>query len=98
MFKRGGHNPLEPAQFGVPVLMGESYENFRDIVRKMLDANGIQIVKDEIELEVALKTLLTDRSAAKAMGERGRQVFEAQQGATARAVEAIIAMMQGARA
>jgi 3-deoxy-D-manno-octulosonic-acid transferase len=98
MFKRGGHNPLEPAQFGVPVLMGESYENFRDIVTKMLDANGIQIVKDEIELEVALKTLLTDRSAAKAMGERGRQVFEAQQGATARAVEAIIAMMQGAKA
>ena len=98
MFKRGGHNPLEPAQFGVPVLMGESYENFRDIVTKMLDANGIQIVKDEIELEVALKTLLTDRSAAKSMGERGRQVFEAQQGATARAVEAIIAMMQGARA
>lgn len=98
MFKRGGHNPLEPAQFGVPVLMGESYENFRDIVTKMLDANGIQIVKDEIELEVALKALLTDRSTANAMGSRGRQVFEAQQGATARAVEAIVAMIQGVNA
>lgn len=98
MFRRGGHNPLEPAQFGVPVLVGESYENFRDIVTKMLDANGIQIVKDEIELETALKALLTDRFAAKAMGERGRQVFEAQQGATARAVEAIVAIIHGAKA
>ena len=28
----GGHNPLEAAQFGVPVVMGPSYENFREIV------------------------------------------------------------------
>ena len=44
-------------------------------------------------LETELVRLLTDRDAAKAMGERGRQVFEEQQGATARAVEAIVAMV-----
>ncbi len=36
MMERGGHNPLEPAQFGVPVVMGPSYENFREIVGKMM--------------------------------------------------------------
>ena len=36
----GGHNPLEPAQFGVPVVMGESCENFREIVEAMRDAGG----------------------------------------------------------
>ena len=109
LVKRGGHNPLEPAQFGVPVVMGPHYENFRDIVAKMKAADAIRIVGmrptgDAIssrekavdlreELETAFVQLLTDREAARAMGERGRQVFEEQQGATGRAVEAIVAMV-----
>jgi 3-deoxy-D-manno-octulosonic-acid transferase len=92
LVKRGGHNPLEPAQFGVPVVMGPSFENFREIVSKMVDAGGIRIVKDEAELGTAFQELLTERETGRAMGERGRGVFEEQQGATARAVEAIVAM------
>jgi hypothetical protein len=38
--------------------------------------------------------MLKDREAAQAVGERGRHVFEEQQGATARAVEAIVAMVK----
>ena len=94
MMERGGHNPLEPAQFGVPVVMGPSYENFREIVGKMIEADGIEIVKDEVELEIAFERLLTDREAARAMGERGRRVFEEQQGATGRAVEALVGMVR----
>ena len=97
LVKRGGHNPLEPAQFGVPVVMGPSFENFRDIVAAMQEASGIRIVKDSDELEAALIELLANREQAKAMGERGRQVFERQQGATARTVMALAAMLQGAR-
>jgi 3-deoxy-D-manno-octulosonic-acid transferase len=93
MFPRGGHNPLEPAQFGVPVIMGPSYENFQDIVAKMLAANAICIAADEIELANALEHLLTDREAASAMGGRGRAVFEAEQGATARTVAAILPLV-----
>lgn len=91
---RGGHNPLEPAQFGVPVIMGPSFENFRDIVAKMREADAIRIVQDKDGLGTTLTELLTDREAARAMGERGRMVFEEQQGATARAVEAIVAMVR----
>ena len=91
---RGGHNPLEAARFGVPVVMGPSYENFRDIVAKMQAADGIRIVKDGAELQAAIVELLSDRHAAKAMGERGRQVFEQQQGATARTVEALVGLMR----
>jgi len=93
LVKRGGHNPLEPAQFGVPVVMGPSFENFREIVGKMIDADGIRIVKDEVELRNTFEELLTDRDSAKALGERGRQVFEQEQGATTRAVEAIIELV-----
>jgi 3-deoxy-D-manno-octulosonic-acid transferase len=94
LVRRGGHNPLEPAQFGVPVVMGPSFENFRDIVTKMQEADGIRIVRDKDELETALIELLTDREQAKAMGERGRRVFEQQQGATARAVEALVRLVR----
>jgi 3-deoxy-D-manno-octulosonic-acid transferase len=98
MVKRGGHNPLEPAQFGVPVMMGPSFENFRDIVAKMQAADGIRIVWDKDELENQLVEMLTDREASRAMGERGRRVFEQQQGATGRAVDAVVAMITGAAA
>ena len=94
LIKRGGHNPLEPAQFGVPVVMGPSFENFRDMVTKMQEAKGICLVKGVDQLEEVMVGMLRDREAARAMGERGRQVFEAQQGATARAVEAIVGMVR----
>jgi 3-deoxy-D-manno-octulosonic-acid transferase len=93
LVQRGGHNPLEPAQFGVPVVMGPSYENFRDVVGKMIAADGICIVQDKGELETALVELLTDREKARAMGERGRRVFEEQQGATGRAVAALVGLV-----
>ena len=92
--KRGGHNPLEPAQFGVPVVMGPSYENFRDIVLSMQKANAIRIVQNRDELHSVLAELLANPKAARAMGERGRSVFEKQQGATGRAIEAILATLQ----
>jgi 3-deoxy-D-manno-octulosonic-acid transferase len=94
LVRKGGHNPLEPAQFGVPVVMGLSYENFRDIVAKMQAADGIRIVQDKDELHVALVELLTDREKARAMGERGRRVFEEQQGATARTVEVLLRLVK----
>jgi 3-deoxy-D-manno-octulosonic-acid transferase len=93
---KGGHNPLEPAQFAVPVVMGPSYENFRDVVERMQRADGIRILKDAEELEPALIELLKDREMASAIGERGREVFEAQAGATKRTVDALLVLLQEA--
>jgi 3-deoxy-D-manno-octulosonic-acid transferase len=84
----GGHNPLEPAQFGVPIVMGPHYENFRAITEDLRVHGGIQITPRE-ELAQALVELLSDRSEAEAMGARARQVFEQQAGATGRSVRAI---------
>jgi 3-deoxy-D-manno-octulosonic-acid transferase len=95
MMARGGHNPLEPAQFAVPVVIGSSYQNFREIVGKLIDKNAIRIVNDEQQLEIAFEDLIKDPEQAKAIGERGRRVFEEQQGATKRTVEALVAMIQG---
>ncbi len=96
LVRKGGHNPLEPAQFGVPVVMGPSYENFRDVVQKLQEAGGIRMVRDGDELGVAVADLLLDPEQAKAMGARGRRVFEQQQGATGRSVKAIAVLIRGA--
>jgi 3-deoxy-D-manno-octulosonic-acid transferase len=88
----GGHNPLEPAQFGVPIVMGPHYANFRAITEDLRAHGAIRIVAKE-ELAGALVELLTDRSEAQAMGERARQVFEQQAGATGRCVDAIAELL-----
>lgn len=88
----GGHNPLEPAQFGVPVVMGDHYENFQAMVDDMLDEEALAVVHPG-ELEEILMGLLNDKAAATAMGERGRKAFEKRGGATGRTVAAITAVL-----
>jgi 3-deoxy-D-manno-octulosonic-acid transferase len=84
----GGHNPLEPAQFGVPIVMGPHYTNFRAITEDLLAHQALCISSAEV-LSATLIGLLRDPQAAKAMGARARQVFEQQAGATGRCMEAL---------
>lgn len=94
LVRKGGHNPLEPAQFGVPVVIGPSYENFRGVVEHMRDADGIRTVQNCDELGATLIELLQNRALANAIGQRGRSMFEAQAGATARTVEMLTALLE----
>jgi 3-deoxy-D-manno-octulosonic-acid transferase len=94
LVRKGGHNPLEAARFGVPVLMGPSYENFRDVVERMQAANGIALIEKEEVLDHALIRLLKNRETAAAIGECGRAVFDAQAGATARTIQALMALLR----
>ena len=84
----GGHNPLEPAQFAVPIVMGPHYVNFRAITDDLRAHDTLRIAAKE-ELAQVLIELLRDPGVALAMGHRARQVFEQQAGATARSVEAL---------
>ena len=85
---RGGHNPLEPAQFGVPIVMGPNYVNFRAITEDLRAHDALSITKKE-NLAATLIELLHDSGRAVAMGSRARQVFDQQAGATDRCVAAI---------
>jgi 3-deoxy-D-manno-octulosonic-acid transferase len=88
----GGHNPLEPAQFGVPIVMGPHFANFRAITEDLLAHQALRISTTEA-LAATLIGLLRDPQAATAMGARARQVFEQQAGATGRCVEALIELL-----
>jgi 3-deoxy-D-manno-octulosonic-acid transferase len=90
---KGGHSPLEPAQFGVPVVMGEHYENFRDVVRRMLGVSGIWIGNEQDVIGGIIR-MMCDEETAQGCGEAGRRVFEEQQGATGRVVEALVGLVR----
>ena len=94
---RGGHSPLEPAHFGVPVVMGSSYENFREVVGRMLAVDGMALVASGEDLERVMVELVGDRAKARAMGERGRVVCEEQMGATGRTVAALVELVGAGR-
>jgi 3-deoxy-D-manno-octulosonic-acid transferase len=88
LFPTGGHNPLEPAQFGAPIVMGPYYANFRAIAEDLRAHDALRMAPKE-ELAAAIDKLLSNPAIASAMGARARQVFEAQAGATDRTVKAI---------
>jgi 3-deoxy-D-manno-octulosonic-acid transferase len=88
LFPTGGHNPLEPAQFGVPIVMGPHYANFRAITDQLRKHDALRIATRE-ELAATLEALLTGRPEAEAMGARAKQVFYQQAGATERTLGAI---------
>jgi 3-deoxy-D-manno-octulosonic-acid transferase len=88
----GGHNPLEPAQFAVPVLMGPHSENFRDAVELLRGVDALRVV-ERAAVGEAIATLLADTNATAAMGARGKEAFEKQAGATQRAVDAVVRLL-----
>ncbi len=90
----GGHNPLEPAQFHVPVVMGPHYENFRAIVEQLKERDAIRILQQG-ELRHELIALFSDQAVAQAIGDRGFAVFSSEAGATARAVAALTEIVSG---
>lgn len=80
----GGHNLLEPASLGLPVLVGPHTFNSEDIARQFLAEGAAREVRDADMLAEAVINLLGDRAAGEAMGQRGRSVVEGNRGALAR--------------
>ena len=93
----GGHNPLEPAQFGVPIVMGPNYANFRAIVDELAAHNALRVAAEN-DLAAALVELLANHEDAHSMGERAREVFTRQAGATGRCVSALRELLGAAEA
>jgi 3-deoxy-D-manno-octulosonic-acid transferase len=81
---KGGHNLMEPAILGVPVLFGPHNYSFRETAAELVASGGGMLVHDKAELAATLTTLLADRAARARMGERAREVVLRGQGATSR--------------
>ena len=90
---RGGQNMLEPAAYGVATCFGPNIWNFRDIVARLLAAEGAVVVRDAHELEAFVLRSLEEPETARALGERARLLVLSQQGATRRTVELLCALV-----
>jgi 3-deoxy-D-manno-octulosonic-acid transferase len=75
--KAGGHNPMEPAAAGLPVITGENMFNFEDTMDKLCSEGGaIKVPADEAALYELLLGLLSDRGRRLKMGEVNKNVME----------------------
>jgi len=80
----GGHNVLEPAGLGIPVISGMHGQNFREINAMLLKNDAELRVRDEIELAEKVSLLFSDKKLRQKMGESGRQVVGQNKGSTDR--------------
>jgi len=90
---RGGHNILEPALYGVPIVTGNHYENFRDIVNFFLSRNAVRVV-GLAELPLVLIELIDNSEERARLGRNAVAALESQRGATARTVRALAELMK----
>jgi 3-deoxy-D-manno-octulosonic-acid transferase len=89
---KGGHNVLEAAQFGVPILVGSHTENFRDIVRIFQQADAIRVVTPK-SLAPTVLNLLQDTSGRARLGQRALAVMRTQQGATEKTAATLLQLL-----
>jgi 3-deoxy-D-manno-octulosonic-acid transferase len=85
---RGGHNIIEPTQYGVATVVGNHTENFRDIVSFFESQNAVRIV-GPAELPLVFLELLANDEERRSLGKRGAETTRSQIGATARSAAAL---------
>ena len=89
LVRHGGHNLLEPAALGVPVVTGPHVFNFVEICELLLQAGACEKVDDTAGLLRTVSLWLEDANERHQVGQRGRQVVEKNRGA----LQSVLAMI-----
>jgi 3-deoxy-D-manno-octulosonic-acid transferase len=85
----GGHNILEPAVFGKPIVFGPHMQNFAEIARTFLENGAAIQVRTGRELETVLLDLLRDPVRRARLGAAARALVEANRGARGKTLAAL---------
>ena len=93
---RGGHNILEPAQYGVAIVVGNHTENFREIVSLFQSRGAVRIVS-LAELPLIFMQLLASDGERRALGRRAQETVHLQTGATARTLSELERLLTAGR-
>jgi 3-deoxy-D-manno-octulosonic-acid transferase len=90
---RGGHNIIEPAQHGVPIMVGNHTENFRDIISLFQSHDAVRVV-GPAEFPLVLTDLLSNEAERVALGSRAAKTLLSQMGATKRTMQALEQLLE----
>jgi len=85
----GGHNLLEPAALGVPVITGPYQANTKEIAQLLLQSGGALEVADVAGLAAVVRRLFADSAERQRVGASGRGVVDANRGSVARVLELV---------
>ena len=92
----GGHNVLEPASLGTPVLVGPHTYNFSEICRLLESAGALRVVGDGASFAQTALEWLTDSNERDRVGNTGSEIVRQHRGATQRTVEIIHKILRDA--
>ena len=91
----GGHNLLEPAALGVPILVGPDNSNGEEIARLLIARGAAEVVHDAAELGTRVTALLGDSAARERMGAAGRASVDSNRGALEKLLSLIEPLLEG---
>ncbi|MBU4473506.1 MAG: 3-deoxy-D-manno-octulosonic acid transferase [Candidatus Omnitrophica bacterium] len=95
LVKKGGHNILEPAGIGKPILFGPYMFNFRDIADLFLRAKAAMLVRNQQDLEAGIRYLLNNPARMVELSQQAKELILQNQGATNRNVNLIRECLKG---
>lgn len=87
--KVGGHNMLEPAALGKPVLTGPSYYNFTDITEQLIKAEGLEVVTTAKAISKSISQAFNDKNVLHSKSQSTRLVIDKNRGSLANTISAI---------
>ena len=90
LIERGGHNPLEPAAWGIPVLSGPHIFNFETIYERLDSGQGLYMTNSAESLAQCVVNLFSDKSSAQKAGHNALAVVNANRGALEKVVDGIV--------
>ena len=83
----GGHNLIEPASLGLPILTGPHLHNFTEISRLLQNAGTAQVVNDANSMTAAVIALFSAKELHNKMSTRAKEVIDSNRGALEKHLE-----------
>lgn len=90
----GGHNLLEPASLGLPLLTGPHTCNFTEVIEYLAAPGALRVAQDAAMLAAQVRELLGDANLRHTMGEEARRVCATHKGAAERVVRLVVELQQ----
>jgi 3-deoxy-D-manno-octulosonic-acid transferase len=90
----GGHNLLEPAALGMPILTGPHNSNSAEAARLLIAKGAVQVAENPQDLAEKVIALLKDPEGRARMGQEGRAFVEANRGALQKLLGLVIPLIE----